>query len=307
VAAELFLAVRGCGAHLSAVSRGKERPIPRDLLQMVRDALGDRYQIEREVARGGAARVFAARDREGRAIALKILHPELLASLTAQRFLREISLLATLEHPHIAKLLDYGETDWLLYFTMAFFEGPTLRQHLDAVRRLPLVDALTVADEMLDALAYAHGRGIVHRDVKPENIVLSPEVGTVLVDFGIARAIAESEGDRVTRSGFTVGTTTYMSPEQAAGSRQLDHRSDLYSFGCLCFECLTGQPPFQHPVDAVVLDMHRRMVPQSPRDLVPSLPRALAKVITKALEKDPGDRWQSAAEMRAALRDAAGG
>jgi serine/threonine-protein kinase len=307
LAAELFLALTGCGAHLSAIPRGKERAIPRDLLQMVRDALGDRYQVEREIARGGAARVFAARDREGRAIALKILHPELLASLTAQRFLREISLLATLDHPHIAKLLDYGETDWLLYFTMAFFDGPTLRQHLDVVRRLPLVDALTVADEMLDALAYAHGHGVVHRDVKPENIVLSPEAGTVLVDFGIARAIAVSEGDRVTRSGFTVGTTTYMSPEQAAGTRELDHRSDIYSFGCLCFECLTGQPPFQHPVDAVVLDMHRRMVPQSPRDLLPSLPRALAKVVTKALEKDPGDRWQSAAEMRAALRDAAGG
>jgi serine/threonine-protein kinase len=274
---------------------------------MIRDALGDRYQVEREVARGGAARVFAARDREGRAIALKILHPELLASLTAKRFLREISVLATLDHPHIAKLLDYGETDWLLYFTMAYFDGPTLRQHLDTVRRLPLVDALTVADEILDALAYAHGQGVVHRDVKPENVVLSPESGTVLVDFGIARAIAVSEGDRVTRSGFTVGTTTYMSPEQAAGERQLDHRSDIYSFGCLCFECLTGQPPFQHPVDAVVLDMHRQMVPQSPRDLVPSLPRALSKVVTKALEKNPGDRWQSAAGMRAALRDAAAG
>ena len=302
-----FLALPGRGAHLSAVPRDQEPAIPRDLLQMVRDALGDRYQVEREIARGGAARVFAARDREGRAIALKILHPELLASLTAKRFLREISLLATLDHPHIAKLLDYGETDWLLYFTMAFFDGPTLRQHLDTVRRLPLADALTVADEMLDALDYAHGHGVVHRDVKPENIVLSPTAGTVLVDFGIARAIAASEGDRVTRSGFTVGTTTYMSPEQAAGERQLDHRSDLYSFGCLCFECLTGQPPFQHAVDAVVLDMHRRMVPQSPRDLLPSLPRALSKVVTKALEKDPGDRWQSAAEMRAALRDAAGG
>jgi len=274
---------------------------------MVRDALGDRYQVEREVARGGAARVFAARDRDGRAIALKILHPELLASLTAKRFLREISVLATLEHPHIARLLDYGETDWLLYFTMAYFDGPTLRQHLDAVRRLPLQEALTVADQVLDALAYAHGRGIVHRDVKPENIVLSPEAGTVLVDFGIARAIAESEGDRVTRSGFTVGTSTYMSPEQAAGAKQLDHRSDLYSFGCLCFECLTGQPPFQHPVDAVVLDMHRRMMPQNPRDLVPSLPRALARVVAKALEKDPGDRWQSAADMRAAMCEAVAG
>lgn len=280
-------------------------PIPRDLLQMLRDALGDRYLIEREIARGGAARVFAARDRAGRQVALKVLHPELLASLTAKRFLREIALLAQMEHPHIARLLDFGEADWLLYFTMAFFDGPTLRQQLDAKRRLPLAEALAVADQMLDALAYAHAHGVVHRDVKPENVVLSPTAGTVLVDFGIARAIAVSEGDRVTRSGFTVGTSTYMSPEQAAGMRDLDHRSDLYSFGCVCFECLTGQPPFQHPVDAVVLDMHRQMAPPNPRDLVPGLPRAVAKVVAKALEKEPADRWQSADAMRAALRAAA--
>jgi eukaryotic-like serine/threonine-protein kinase len=274
---------------------------------MVRDALGDRYEIEREIARGGAARVFAARDRAGRAVALKILHPELLASLTAQRFLREISLLAQMSHPHIAPLLDYGECDWLLYFSMAYFAGPTLRQHLDQVRRLPLADALQAADEILDALGYAHAQNVVHRDVKPENIVLSPAAGTVLVDFGIARAIAASaDGDRVTRSGFTVGTTTYMSPEQVAGASLLDQRSDIYSFGCLLFECLAGQPPFQHPVDAVIMDMHRRMAPPDLRSLVPGLPRPLAKVIARALEKEPADRWQAAAEMRAALQQAAG-
>jgi len=273
---------------------------------MVREAVGDRYEVEREIARGGAARVFAARDREGRAIALKILHPELLSSLTAKRFLREIALLAQLDHPHIARLLDYGENDWVLYFTMAYFEGPTLRKHLDAVRRLPLREALEVADQVLDALAYAHGHGIVHRDVKPENIVLSPDAGVVLVDFGIARAIAESEGDRVTRSGFTVGTTTYMSPEQAAGTRRLDHRSDLYSFGCLVYECLTGEPPYRHPVDAMVLALHQRGPTPNPRDLVPSLPRAVAKVVMRALEKDPDSRWQTAAEMREALAKAAG-
>jgi serine/threonine protein kinase len=274
---------------------------------MVREAVGDRYVVEREIARGGAARVFAARDREGHAIALKILHPELLASLTAKRFLREISLLAQLDHPHIARLLDYGESDWVLYFTMAFFEGPTLRKHLDAVRRLPLREALSVADQVLDALGYAHGRGIVHRDVKPENIVLSPDAGVVLVDFGIARAIAESEGDRVTRSGFTVGTTTYMSPEQAAGVRRLDHRSDIYSFGCLIFECLTGQPPYHHPVEAMLLELHQRGPTPNPRDLVPSVPRSVAKVVTKALEKNPDARWQSAVAMREALAQAVEG
>jgi len=273
---------------------------------MVNAALGDRYQVDGEMARGGAARIFSARDREGRHVALKILHPELLPSLTAKRFLREIGFLKELHHPHIAPLLDFGEADWLLYFVMPHFEGPTLRQHLTRVRRLPLREALTVADEILDALEYAHSKGIVHRDVKPENVVLSPESGTILVDFGIARAIAASESDRVTRSGFTVGTTTYMSPEQAAGASQLDHRSDLYSFGCLLFECLTGQPPFAHRMDALVLEMHQRAAPPDARDLLPSLSRPLAKLLAKALEKDPGDRWQSAAEMREALTTSGG-
>jgi eukaryotic-like serine/threonine-protein kinase len=281
--------------------------MPRDLLQMVRAALGDRFEIEREIAHGGTARVFAARDRSGRAVALKVLHPELLASITAQRFLREITLLAQLSHPHIAPLYDFGECDWLLYFTMAYYEGPTLRQHLDRVRRLPLADALRAADEILDALAYAHAHNVVHRDVKPENIVLSPTAGTVLVDFGIARAIAASaDGARVTRSGFTVGTTTYMSPEQVSGGTQLDQRSDVYSFGCLLFECLTGQPPFQHPIDTVMMDLHRRAPPPDLRSLVPALPRALAKVVARALAKNPSDRWQSATEMREALQAATG-
>ena len=147
---------------------------------------------------------------------------------------------------------------------------------------------------------------MVHRDVKPENIVLSPSAGTVLVDFGIARAIAASaDGARVTRSGFTVGTATYMSPEQVSGGSLLDHRSDIYSFGCLLFECLTGQPPFQHPIDAVMMDLHRRAPAPDVRSLAPGLPRALSKVVARALEKQPSDRWQSAAEMRAALTAAA--
>ena len=265
---------------------------------MIRATLGDRYTVERELARGGAARIFSARDGSGRLVALKILHPELLPSLTAKRFLREIAYLAQLQHPHIAPLLDYGESEWLLYFVMPFVDGPTLRQHLDQVGRLPLRDAATVAAETLDALEYAHGKGIVHRDVKPENIVLSSTAGTVLVDFGIARAIAASESDRVTRSGFTVGTTLYMSPEQAAGAKELDHRSDIYSCGCLLFECLAGRPPFQHSVDAAVLEMHQRMPAPDVRDLVPGVPKAVAKVVSRALEKNPGDRWQSAAAMR---------
>ena len=268
---------------------------------MVAAALGDRYTVERELGKGGAARIFSARDKSGRLVALKVLHPELMPSLTARRFLREIECLAQLEHPHIAPLLDYGESDWLLYFVMPFVDGPTLRQHLDSVGRLPLPHAVEVVEEVLSALEYAHGKGIVHRDVKPENLVLSSSAGTMLMDFGIARAVAVSESDRVTRSGFTVGTTTYMSPEQAAGHRDLDHRSDIYSVGCLLFECVAGRPPFQHAVDAVVLDMHQRAQPPNLHTLFPWVPEGLAGVVSRALEKNPGDRWQSAAEMRAAV------
>lgn len=268
---------------------------------MVAASLGDRYQVERELARGGAARIFAARDQQGRLVALKILHPELLPSLTAKRFLREIEYLAQLKHPHIAPLLDFGETEWLLYFVMPFVDGPTLRQQLDIVGRLPVRDAVTVGAEVLDALGYAHGKGIVHRDVKPENIVLSSTAGTVLVDFGIARAIAASESERVTRSGFTVGTTTYMSPEQASGVKNLDHRSDIYSAGCLLFECLAGRPPFQHSVDAVLLDMHVRLPPPDLHALLPQLPKGVVRAVAKAMEKNPSDRWPSAEAMRDAL------
>ena len=268
---------------------------------MVAAALGDRYTVERELGKGGAARIFSARDASGRLVALKVLHPELMPSLTARRFLREIECLAQLDHPHIAPLLDYGESDWLLYFVMPFVDGPTLRQHLDSVGRLPLAHAVLVAEEVLGALEYAHGKGIVHRDVKPENLVLSSSAGTMLMDFGIARAVAVAESDRVTRSGFTVGTTTYMSPEQAAGHRDLDHRSDIYSVGCLLFECVAGRPPFQHHVDAVVLDMHQRAQPPDLHTLLPWVPKELARVVARALEKNPGDRWQSAAAMRQAV------
>jgi serine/threonine-protein kinase len=273
--------------------------VPRDVLAMVREALGDRYEVDREIAHGGAARVFLARNPQGTPVALKVLRPELLASLTAQRFLREISLLSRLDHPLIAKLLDYGEAEWLIYYVMAYVEGPTLRQYLDKQKQAPMDATLRGSCEILDAVAHAHGRGIVHRDVKPENIVLAPQ-GAMLVDFGIARAIAVSEHDRVTRSGFSVGTSRYMSPEQAAGG-EVDHRSDLYSLGCVLFECLAGRPPFEHPAEVLVLQLHQRAPIPEVRKFRPEVSKPLAKVVFRALEKRPADRWQSAAEMRAAL------
>jgi len=280
--------------------------VPRDLLPLVQAALGDRYSVEREIARGGSARIFKARDANGAAVALKVLHPELVVSLTAERFLREISLLQHIEHPRICRLLDYGEREWLVYYVMEFVEGPTLREYLDRVKRLSIADTLRGTSEVLEALEYAHGLGVVHRDVKPDNLKLSPG-GAVLMDFGIAKAVAASAGAaRLTRSGFTVGTSSYMSPEQVAGLPDIDHRSDLYSVGCVMYECLTGAPPYDHPDDRLVLGMHQRSTIPDARKRRPDLPAALVKLVTRALAKNPGERWQTAAEMRSALLECGG-
>ena len=281
-------------------SRGSHRA----LLPLVQAALKDRYKVEREIARGGAARIFLAWDRKGDPVAVKILHPELVVSLTAERFLAEIRLLEHLDHPRICRLLDYGERDWLVYYVMTYVEGPTLREALQRVRRATVADTLRGTCEVLDALAYAHGLGVVHRDVKPENIKLSP-AGAVLMDFGIAKAVQESalSRRRLTRSGFTLGTSAYMSPEQVAGSKDIDPRSDLYSLGCVIFECLAGSPPYEHVDDRVVFGMHLRSPVPDVRRLRPHVPADLARAVTKALAKNPAARWQSAAEMCAALAE----
>jgi len=270
------------------------------MLSVVRQALGDRYTVEREIGRGGAARVFLAQDREGRKVALKVLHPELALSVTAQRFLREISLLSKLQHPHIAQMLDFGELDYLVYYAMRYIEGQNLRVHLDRAQRLSIPDTVRLACDLLDALATAHREGIVHRDVKPENVILARE-GAVLLDFGIARAIAASGTERLTRSGFTVGTSAYMSPEQVGGSLDIDHRSDLYSLGCVLFECLAGDPPFHDPLEEAVLKMHSVRPAPDVRRRREETPRRLADAIGRALEKEPRDRWQSAGEMLEAV------
>ncbi len=267
---------------------------------MVREALKGKYTVEREIARGGAARVFLARDGGGAFVALKVLHPELAVSVTADRFLREISFLSNIDHPKIARLLDYGEADWLVYFVMSYVEGPTLREHLKRVERASIGDTSRIAVDLLGALEYAHKRGIVHRDVKPENVVLASD-GPVLMDFGIARAIATSGQDRLTRSGFAVGTSTYMSPEQVVGAEDIDHRSDVYSLGCVLFECLVGRPPFTSSREELVLSMHHQATPPDVSQLRSDTPGSLAHVVSRALKKAREDRWQSAAEMREAV------
>ena len=271
----------------------------RNFVALVQGALGDRFQVERELGRGGAARVFLARDPEGRHVALKVLHPELLASSAADRFLREIRLAQQLDHPNIAPLLASGEQGWAVYYTMAYIEGPSLRERLTA-GPLGIDETRRLAADLLAALEHAHARGIVHRDVKPENIVLSP-AGAVLLDFGIARAVETIGAEQLTRSGITLGTSSYMSPEQVQGLRTLGPPTDLYSLACVLYECLAGRPPFVHVNEFMVLRLHMSESPPSLAALVPAAPPGLIQAIERALAKGPEDRWRSAGEMRSAV------
>jgi eukaryotic-like serine/threonine-protein kinase len=272
----------------------------RDLLERVRKALHERYNVITAVGRGGTASIFGAYDAAGKKVAVKVLHPELTVSVAADRFLREIRYTSQLDHPHIAPILDSGESEYLLWYVMPFVPGETLRQTLRRQRLLPTERAVRIACEVLEALAHAHERGLAHRDIKPDNIVLSPD-GAVLVDFGIARAIAQSGEDRVTRSGFVVGTEEYMSPEQAAGAPDVDGRTDLYSLGVVLYEALAGRPPFSSPSAAAVLDMQQHHPPPDLRSLRPDVPQPLAATIVRALAKTREERWQTALAMREAL------
>jgi serine/threonine-protein kinase len=278
----------------------------RDLLPLVRQAVAGRYTVDREIGRGGAARVFSAADMTGKPVALKVLHPQLAASVTADRFLREIQFIRRLDHPNIARLLDSGEGDWIVYYVMEYVPGPTLRAHLDRVRKASISDTLHIATDMLNALACAHRQNIVHRDVKPENVVLSPK-GAVLVDFGIAKAVADAGSDRLTRSGFAVGTSAYMSPEQIAGSDDIDARCDLYSLGCVLFETLAGRPPFDDPFDDLILTKHQTAEVPDVRTQRPDTPDPLAEGIYRAMAKAREDRWPSAEAMCASLTVLTGG
>lgn len=272
----------------------------RDMLAIVGDALTGRYTIEREIGRGGAAVVFLARNTAGRPVALKILHPELLVDVAADRFLREVRLVGELDHPHLAKLVDSGQLKWLVFYAMEHIEGPTLRGYLDVRGQLAPAETIRLATDLLSALDHAHSRGIVHRDVKPENVVLG-ERGAVLLDLGIARAIGTSGGERLTNAGMTVGTGGYMSPEQIRGVADIDGRTDLYSLGCVLFECLAGEPPYTAPNPVALPLLHLRSPVPDVQTRRADVPPALAQVVTRALAKEPGERWASAAEMRDAL------
>ena len=271
-----------------------------DLSQRLQNALSERYRIERELGRGGMATVFLAEDlKHGRRVAIKVLDPEVAATIGPRRFLREIETVARLTHPHILPLHDSGVAGDSLFYVMPFVEGESLRDRLGREKQLPLEDALRSAREVADALSYAHDRGVVHRDIKPENILL--ESGhAVVTDFGIARAADPVGGATLTGTGMALGTPAYMSPEQAAGSRVVDGRSDEYSLGCVLYEMLAGVPPFVAPTAENLVYQHLSLTPRPVTELRPTVPAPVAGALTKALAKAPADRYATTAEFAAA-------
>ncbi len=269
----------------------------------VQAAIGARYALERELGRGGMATVYLGRDlRHHRHVAIKVLHPELSTALGPERFLREIELTASLQHPHILPLFDSGSAAGLLYYVMPYVDGETLRARLGRERQLPVNDALRLAREVADALGYAHARGVVHRDVKPENILL--QGGHALVaDFGIALALQQADGERLTRTGVSLGTPQYMAPEQAMGEKSTDARIDVYALGAVTYEMLAGEPPFTAPSAQGIV---AKMLTEEPVALTvrrASVPPHVEVAVHRALEKLPADRFESAAAFAAALSD----
>jgi len=276
---------------------------------LIPDVLGGRYRIERELGFGGMARVYLARDvKHGRDVAVKVIRPELAASLGRARFLREIEIAARLRHPNIVPLYDSGDADGVLYFVMPYEEGPSLRSRLDDGRAVPVGECLSMLRDIARALAYAHEHAVVHRDVKPDNVMLSGGAA-VVTDFGIAKAVSVAQTGAspgtLTHDGAGIGTAAYMAPEQAVGDPATDHRADIYSFGCLAYELFAGKPPFHDlPVHAIIA-AHVATEPVPVNAVCSTVPDSVALLIAKCLEKSPADRPQSARDLLSALEDAA--
>src|SRR6476646_5907894 len=272
-----------------------------EVLSRLQLALADRYRLDREIGQGGMAVVFLAEDlRHGRKVAIKVLHPELSAVLGGDRFLAEIKVTANLQHPHILGLIDSGDADGLLYYVMPFVAGESLRARLIRERQLPVEEALRLAREVASALDYAHRQGVVHRDIKPENTLLQD--GSALVaDFGIALAVHQAGGSRMTQTGMSLGTPAYMSPEQAMGEREIGPRSDVYALGAMTYEMLAGEPPFTGPNSQAIVAKVLTEQPPGLRAKRPTVPYAVETAILTALQKLPADRWGSAKEFGDAL------
>jgi Tol biopolymer transport system component/tRNA A-37 threonylcarbamoyl transferase component Bud32 len=265
-------------------------------------ALAPQYRIESELGQGGMATVYLAHDlKHERQVAVKVLREDLSASLGSGRFLREIKIAAQLQHPHILPLLDSGEADGFLYFVMPYIKGQSLRERIAREGELPVHDAVRLLLEVVDALVEAHAHGVVHRDIKPDNVMLSGRHALV-TDFGVAKAISEATGgNMVTTLGVAVGTPTYMSPEQAAADPHVDHRSDIYSIGVMAYEMLSGRPPFVGNSPQQVLAAHVTEAPDNVSKRRPAIPDALEQIVMRCLAKRPADRFQTAAELHLAL------
>ncbi len=276
-----------------------------DTLSILTAALVDRYHIERQLGQGGMATVYLAQDlKHERRVAIKVLRPELAAIIGAERFLREIKTIATLQHPHILGLIDSGEVQGTAYYVMPFVEGESLRDRLSREKQLPIPDAVRIASEVASALDYAHRHGVIHRDIKPENILLHDSQALV-ADFGIALAVSTAGGTRMTETGLSLGTPGYMSPEQATGDRQLDARSDVYSLGCMLYEMLVGEPPHTGPTVQAVIAAVVTKDPEPISTRRSTVPPHVADAVHQALAKLPADRFESAAAFARALGDPA--
>lgn len=260
-----------------------------------------RYVLGAEIGRGGMAVVYRARDeRHDREVAVKVLHRDIAASLGPDRFLREIQTAARLNHPHIIPLHDSGESEGLLYYVMPFIEGRTLRQRLQIEKRLPVSQAVGIGRQVAAALDYAHRLGIVHRDVKPENVMLY-EGEALVMDFGIAKALIAAGGDTLTRTGSTLGTPAYMSPEQAAGGDDVDSRSDQYSLACMIYEMLTGVPPFTGASAQAIIAKRFVEVPKPVSTLADGVPAVVERAVSRALSREPAERFSTTLEFSVAL------
>src|SRR5689334_22810946 len=277
--------------------------ISSETLTAFRSELAEKYRLERELGQGGMATVYLAYDMANdRHVALKVLNPELAASLGADRFLREIEVGRVLLHPNIVGVLDSGSADGKLFYTMPFVEGASLRDKLDREKQLGIDEAIDLTKQIAEALAFAHSKGVIHRDIKPENILLSNGMALV-ADFGIARAVSVAGGERLTRTGMAVGTPTYMSPEQAMGSKDVTPESDIYSLACMVYELLAGQPPFTGPTAMALLARHSLDNVPSLKIVRNTIPDAVEDAILRAMAKVPADRFHSATDFANALTD----
>src|SRR5688500_9362824 len=264
-------------------------------------ALGTTYTIERELGGGGMSRLFVGEEVAlGRRVAVKVLAPELAAGVSAERFQREIKLAAQLQHPNIVPVIVTGIANGLPYYTMPFVDGLSLRARLERNPAMPIAEAVPILKDMARALAYAHDHGVVHRDIKPENVLLADEAA-VVTDLGIAKALSASRtdapGGTLTQVGTSIGTPAYMAPEQAAGDPATDHRADIYAFGCVAYELLTGAPPFHGLPPHKLMVAHMSEPPKPVTELRPDCPPLLAQLIAQCLEKDADARPQHAVDL----------